>query len=99
MAVYNLLHDTVRQHLRISNPNAFFDEIEELIDSAIFDLKTSGVNIDMTVEPEDPLIRRAIINYCKAHFGIDNKDSEKYESTYEKLKNKLCLCGDYNHVD
>lgn len=94
--MYNALHDAVRQSLRISSPIAFLDEIQELIDSAILDLKTSGVKVDLKRAEDDPLIRRAVITYCKANFGIDNKDSEKYEVAYEKLKNKLCLCGDYN---
>ena len=45
---------------------------------------------------EDPLIIQAIKTYCKANFGLDNKDSEKYQKSYDLLKQSLSLCGDYN---
>ena len=48
------------------------------------------------IKEEDPLIRQAIKTYCKANFGLDNKDSEKYQSSYDMLKQHLSLCGDYN---
>ncbi|HBI91198.1 MAG TPA: DNA-packaging protein [Terrisporobacter glycolicus] len=84
--------EKVKLALRISN-NAFDSEINDLIESAYTDLGISGVkNIDKL----DPLIKRAVIIYCKANFGMDNKDSEKYEKSYEMIKQHLALCGDYN---
>lgn len=71
------------------------DEIDGLIAACKVDLSISGVkNIEVT----DPIIQRAIILYCKANFGLDNKDSEKYQKSYELLKQSLKLCGDYNVV-
>lgn len=69
------------------------EEILDLIEEAKLDLETSGV---VNINEEDPLIRKAIKTYCKANFGLENKDSEKYENSYESIKNKLALCGDYN---
>ena len=43
------------------------------------------------------LIKRAIILYCKANFGLDNKDSEKYNKSYDLLKQHLALSGDYKN--
>ena len=48
------------------------------------------------VSQEDRIIQQAIKLYCKANFGLDNKDSEKYKKSYESLKISLALCGDYN---
>lgn len=73
--------------------NVFDEEILDLIEEAKLDLKTSGV---MVIDEEDPLIQKAIKTYCKSNFGLENKDSEKYENSYESIKNKLTLCGDYN---
>jgi len=44
--------------------------------------------------PASPLIGRAIILYCKAHFGFI-KDSEKYAKAYEGLKQQLRLSTEY----
>lgn len=84
--------EKVRKALRITS-SAFDDEITDLIESAKSDLKISGVK---NVREEDPLIRRAIKTYCKANFGLDNKDSEKYQKSYDSLKIHLSLCGEYN---
>ncbi|WP_286316174.1 head-tail connector protein [Romboutsia ilealis] len=85
--------EKVRASLRIKN-NKFDEEIRDLIDSAFIDLKISGVN---TVSKEtDPLIIQAIKTYCKANFGLDNKDSEKYQKSYDSIKEHLALCGEYN---
>lgn len=71
------------------------DEINDLIEACKIDLSISGVK---KTEVTDPIIQRAIILYCKANFGLDNKDSEKYQKSYELLKQSLKLCGDYNVV-
>lgn len=84
--------EKVKLALRIKN-NKFNDEIEDLINSAKLDLSIAGVR---KIEETDPLIQQAIKIYCKANFGLDNKDSEKYQKSYELLKQSLSLCGDYN---
>ena len=82
-----------KKALRISSSNvAFDDEIQDLIIAAKRDLNITGI---IYIEEKDPLIKQDIIMYCKANFGLDNKDSEKYKNTYEILKNRLSLCGEY----
>lgn len=81
--------------LRISH-GALDTELSDLIESARYDLALSGVSSEKTKDDTDPLIKRAIITYCKANFGLENKDSEKYQRSYESLKNHLTLAGDYN---
>lgn len=84
--------EKIKLALRIKN-NKFDEEINDLILSAEIDLKISGI---VNVNQEDPLIAQAIKTYCKANFGLDNKDSEKYQRSYDMLKQHLSLCGDYN---
>ena len=86
--------EKIKKSLRISI-SQLDDEVQDLIDAAILDLSISGV-INFT--DDDPIILRAIIIYCKANFGLDNADSEKYQSSYNSLKNHLALCGDYNAI-
>lgn len=83
---------SIKLALRIKS-SAFDEEIIELIESSKIDLQVSGIT---KIKEDDPLIRQAIKTYCKANFGLDNKDSEKYQSSYESLKQHLSLCGDYN---
>ena len=86
--------EKVKLALRIT-ANVFDDEIKGLIDAAKKDLDISGV---AKIEESDALIIRAVILYCKANFGLDNKDSEKYQKSYDLLKQHLSLSGDYNVV-
>lgn len=84
--------EKVKLALRIKN-NKFDDEIIDLIEEAKSDLKLSGV---AKIDDTDSLILRAIKTYCKANFGLANKDSEKYQKSYNSLKEHLSLSGDYN---
>ena len=86
--------EKVKLALRVKN-SKLDDEINDLIEACKIDLSISGVR---RVEEADPIINRAIILYCKANFGLDNKDSEKYQKSYDLLKQSLSLCGDYNVV-
>ena len=84
--------ERVKLALRIKS-DKLDDEIADLIESCKVDLSLIGVR---KIEDTDPLIQQAIKLYCKANFGLDNKDSEKYQKSYNMLKISLSLCGDYN---
>ena len=84
--------EKIKQALRIKSTKLDV-EIQDLIEAAKLDLKISGVT---KINEADPLIAQAIKTYCKANFGLDNKDSEKYQKSYDMLKQHLSLCGDYN---
>ena len=86
----------IKKILRISTIE-FDEEISQLIASASSDLILSGVRVEM-VNDNDPLIRRAISVYCKAHFGFDNKDYENLVNAYNSLKSHLILSRDYGTV-
>lgn len=88
-----MMLEKVKLNLRITTDAFDIDEVQELIDSAKADLKLSGV---VNVDESDELIRRAIILYCKANFGYDNPDAERFQKSYEMLKTHLSLCTEYN---
>ena len=89
----------VKLALRIKSA-AFDDEISGLIAACAADLRLAGVHI-RTVRGKkppagDPLIERAVILYCKAHFGYyEDKNKMSFAAAYEHLKIALCLAGDY----
>ena len=47
------------------------------------------------VEVMDPLIKRAITIYVKAHFGWNNPDAERLQQSYDMLKCHLALSQEY----
>jgi uncharacterized phage protein (predicted DNA packaging) len=90
--------DDVKDSLRESG-NDLDTEILDLIDAAKADLILSGVNKDKVVDT-DPLIKRAIIVYCKANFGYDEpKIAERFEQSYISLKHHLTLSIEYTVGD
>lgn len=89
--------NSIKTYLRINN-TAFDEEIQDLINAAIQDLRLSGVSQSAAEDYTDPLIKRAITTYVKANFGFDNPDSEKLQQSYNMIKQHLALSSEYNGV-
>ena len=88
--------EDVKAALRVSGDD-LNAEIQDLIDAAKSDLILSGVH-ESKISETDPLIKRAIIVYCKAHFGYDDM-SERFEQSYTSLKHHLTLSSEYTVGD
>ncbi len=87
----------VKDALRVSGTDLDV-EVADLIDAAKADLQLSGVHADKIVDT-DPLIKRAIVVYCKAHFGYDDpKMSERFQESYNSLKHHLTLSTEYTEA-
>lgn len=86
------LIDDVKDAVRVSD-NDSDTEIKDLINSAKADLGLSGVHKNK-VKEDDPLIKRAIILYCKANYGYDPQ-TERYQDMYTSLKHHLTLSTEY----
>ncbi|MEK4655948.1 MULTISPECIES: head-tail connector protein [Bacillus] len=86
--------DVIKKALRVSH-NALDDEISDLIEAARHDLMLSGVSSAKASVDTDPLIKRAIITYVKANFIPDAKEAERFQLSYNMLRNHLTLAGDY----
>ena len=72
-------------------------EIQDLIDAAKADLQLSGVHASKLVDT-DPLIKRAVVVYCKAHFGWDNPEADRFAKSYDMLKQHLTLSTEYTEA-
>lgn len=83
--------EDVKLALRITG-NAFDDELTDLIGAAKLDMQNSGVEV---IDDTDPLIKRAVITYCKANFG-ENPNMDRFAEAYYYMKIALSLAGDYN---
>jgi hypothetical protein len=88
------LIDTVRKRLRITH-NALDDDILDLINAAKTELMIVGIT---KLEETDPLIIQAISTYCKAEFGLNNPEYEKFRAAFESLRNHLTLVGEYTET-
>jgi len=84
------LLDDVRRELSITS-TAKDAVISDLILSAKADLGICGL---LTISETDPLIKRAIILYCKANFA-ENEYSARLQMNYEMLRNHLSTSTDY----
>jgi len=89
-----MMLDEVKLALRITS-NDLDVEIQSLIDAAIADLKLSGISPAKAEDITDPLIKRAIITYCQAHFDYDDKAADRLLQSYIMLKSHLALAEDY----
>ena len=90
----NMLID-VRRALRIIS-TSFDDEINDLILACKDDLQLCGL-LGEKILDTDALIKRAIIVYCKTNYGLDNPDAERFQKSYDMLKNHMSLSTDYSY--
>ena len=82
--------NAVKLALRIVT-NAFDNELTDLINASVLDLNIAGVsNTDMT----DPLVKRAIVTYCKLHFG-EPDEYDRLKASYDEQKAQLSMATGY----
>lgn len=81
----------VKLALRVTT-TAFDTEINGLIAAACKDLGVVGVTAVSTTE--DPLLTRAIITYCRMHFGSP-EDYDRLKASYDEQKAQLISCTGY----
>lgn len=84
--------ELVKKAVRITNSH-FDDELKLEIESCKLDLINSGVAKSLIIN-ENPLIKQAIILYCKANFGFDNQEADRFARSYELLKTSLTFLTD-----
>lgn len=84
--------EKVKLALRIKT-KAFDGEIEDLIAAALADLGLTGVVMPKAGQ-SDPLIIRAVITYCKLHFG-EPEDPVRLKLSYDEQKAQLKTATGY----
>lgn len=82
--------ELVKLALRITT-DAFDNELNMLIEAAQADLGIAGV-----VLPEnlDPICQRAVVTYCKLHFG-EPDDYDRLKASYDEQKAQLSMATGY----
>lgn len=80
----------VKLALRITT-EAFDSELNDLIEAGLIDLNQAGVsNVDTT----DPMIKRAVITFCKLNFGQPD-DYDRLKKAYDEQKAQLGMATGY----
>lgn len=82
--------DMVKLALRITT-DAFDDELNELIEAAQLDLGIAGVDIPDEI---DAIVSRAIVTYCKIHFGEPDQ-YDRLKASYDEQKAQLSMATGY----
>ena len=79
--------------ITVSNYDA---EIQLLIDAALKDLKIAGSTdaVAASAVNTDPLIIRAVITYCRMHFGSP-LDYDRLKASYDEQKAQLQMATGY----
>ena len=82
--------EKVKLALRITT-DALDDELTDLIGAAQLDLGIAGVVIPAEV---DSIVTRAIITYCKLHFG-EPSEYDRLKASYDEQKAQLSMASGY----
>ena len=86
--------EELRKRVGLSNTN-FDEELREVELAAIEDLKISGIH-EGNIVASDPVVCQAITAYVRANFR-NNKQSEKYQKTYERIRHKMSVSSSYKN--
>lgn len=82
--------EKIKMALRITT-SAFDDELTDLMNAACADLGIAGVVLP---ESLDAICTRAVITYCKLHFG-EPDDYERLKASYDEQKAQLSMATGY----
>lgn len=82
--------DSVKVALRVTT-DAFDDEINDLIDAAKLDMGLAGVTNTVVT---DPLVKKAIITFCRVNFGQPD-DYDRLKASYDEQKAQMGMATGY----
>lgn len=90
------LLDDVKVACRVTS-TAFDTELNDLISSALLDLGIVDIQASLLVtENPTPLIKQAVITYCKMNFGFQSNDVyERLKGSYDEQKAQLLMSSEY----
>lgn len=78
------LLDDVKVMLRVTSTLTDSD-VQTCIDAAFADMARVGVRSDLLDEDEPaPLVKMAVVLYCKAHYGYDNDEAPRFSESYRQ---------------
>lgn len=91
------LLDDVKVACRVTS-TAFNGELTDLISSALADMGITDIRADllMNTDSPEPLIKQAVLTYCKMNFGFQRDDYyERLKASYDEQKAQLLMSSAY----
>lgn len=90
------LLDKVKAACRVAS-NAYDEELTDLIESGLADMGITDIKSEVLTDSDtDPLIRKAVITYCRMNFGYqDELAYERLKASYDEQKSQLLMSGRY----
>ena len=92
------LLDDVKVAVRVVS-SAYDTELTDLIKAALKDMGITDIKTAMLVETNpDPLIKRAVITYCKINFGYAQLNEDQYDrlkAAYDEQKAQMLMSSGY----
>lgn len=89
------LLDDVKVACRVTS-TAYDTEFNGLIAAACADLGITDIQGSLIETPENPLIVRAIITYCKLNFGyLDANQYDRLKKSYDEQKSQMLMATNY----
>jgi hypothetical protein len=86
------LLDDIKLSLRVTS-ESFDAEAQMLVDAALYDMGRAGVNPSLLELADGDLanafVKNAVTCYCKANFGYDNAEAERFQESYHRMLNAL----------
>lgn len=84
--------DKIKTAMRIVTDD-FDGELTDLASAGLADLGIAGVDGEKVIIT-DPLVRQAVITYCKMHFG-EPDEYERLKTSYDEQKAQLSMHTGY----
>lgn len=80
----------VKLALRITT-TAFDSELYDLINAGMVDLRQAGIT---NMDTSDPMVRRALITFCRLNFGAPD-DYDRLKRSYDEQKAQMGMATGY----
>lgn len=93
------LLDDVKVACRVTT-TAFDNELDDLISAAFADIGITDVDPNLLTSADTvPLIKRAVLTYCKMNFGtVDDGVYDRLKDSYDEQKRQLMMSGTYREA-
>ncbi len=90
------LLDDVKVTCRVTS-TAFDVELTDLIAAAFGDLGITDIDPELLHDTElEPLIKRAVLTYCKMNFGVlEDSVYDRLKASYDEQKSQLLMSRKY----
>lgn len=90
------LLDDVKKACRVTT-DAFNDELTDLIAAAFADLEITDISESLlTADSCPPLVKRAVLTYCKMNFGqVEDGFYDRLKASYDEQKAQMLMSSTY----